>query len=75
VVPGRLTAADLSQQIDAGGGKATLRTVQGGALTATKNGEAVVVADAKGNAATVTIADVGQSNGVVHVVDAVLLPG
>jgi uncharacterized surface protein with fasciclin (FAS1) repeats len=75
VVPGRVTAADLMRQIDAGGGRATLRTAQGGTLTATKNGDGVVVSDSKGNAAKVTNADIAQSNGVVHVVDAVLIPG
>lgn len=74
VVPGRITAADLMQRIQAGGGTASLTTVQGGTLTARMNGDAVVVADAGGRTATVTQADVLQSNGVIHVTDAVFLP-
>jgi uncharacterized surface protein with fasciclin (FAS1) repeats len=75
VVPGRLDAAALSEQIRAGGGKAMLKTVSGGMLTATMRGNEVVLVDAKGNMAVVTTADVYQSNGVIHVVDKVLLPG
>jgi uncharacterized surface protein with fasciclin (FAS1) repeats len=74
VVPGRITAADLVTQIEAGGGRATLTTVQGGELTATRSGGNVIVTDASGGASTVTIADVLQSNGVIHVVDTVLMP-
>jgi uncharacterized surface protein with fasciclin (FAS1) repeats len=75
VVPGRLTASDLMAQIRAGGGTAQLRTVQGGTLTARMQGDAVVLVDAKGGTATVTQADVLQSNGVIHVTNAVSLPG
>jgi uncharacterized surface protein with fasciclin (FAS1) repeats len=75
VVPGRLDAAALSEQIRAGGGKAMLKTVSGGMLTATMRGNEVVIVDTKGNMAVVTTADVYQSNGVIHVVDKVLLPG
>jgi uncharacterized surface protein with fasciclin (FAS1) repeats len=75
VVPGRIDAAALSQQIRAGGGKAMLKTAAGGTLTASMRGNDVIVMDAKGNAAVVTTADVYQSNGVIHVVDKVLLPG
>jgi uncharacterized surface protein with fasciclin (FAS1) repeats len=75
VVPGRVDAATLARQIQAGGGKAMLKTASGGTLTAMMRGKDVVVTDAKGNAAVVTIADVMQSNGVIHVVDKVLLPG
>ncbi len=74
VVAGRLTAADIVASIKAGGGKATLTTVEGEPLTAAIVGGKVVLTDAKGGASTVTIADVYQSNGVIHVVDAVLLP-
>ncbi len=74
VVPGRLTAADLASKIDAGGGKAVLKTLDGQDLTATKSGEAIILTSASGNKAAVTQADVGQANGVVHVIDAVLLP-
>ena len=74
VVAGRLTAADLVQRIRAGGGRATLTTVQGQTLTATQNGNTVRVSDNRGDVANVTIADVLQSNGVIHVVDTVLQP-
>ncbi|WP_266156919.1 fasciclin domain-containing protein [Dyella silvatica] len=74
VVPGRLTAKDLSMKVDAGGGKAELKTVQGETLTVSKDGDGWAVADAKGNTAHVTIGDVIQSNGVIHVVDKVLMP-
>mgnify|MGYP001176902189 CR=1 FL=1 len=75
VVSGRVTAADLVAQIAAGGGKAQLTTVQGGTLTASAgpNGS-VILTDAKGGTSTVTQADVGQSNGMVHVIDTVLMP-
>ena len=75
VVPGRVTAADLMQQIRAGGGSARLTTVQGGTLTARMQGSNIVLVDAKGGTATVTQADVMQSNGVIHVTDSVSLPG
>jgi uncharacterized surface protein with fasciclin (FAS1) repeats len=74
VVPGKLTAADLAAKIAEGGGKAVLKTADGQDLTATKSGDAILLTSSSGNKATVTQADVGQSNGVVHVVDAVLLP-
>ena len=74
VVPGKLDAAALSAQIEAGGGKALLKTVQGGTLTATLMDGGVMLTDAKGNAAMVTTADVMQSNGVIHVIDKVLMP-
>jgi uncharacterized surface protein with fasciclin (FAS1) repeats len=74
VVPGRLSGAELMGKVKAGGGKASLTTVEGEALTvATKDG-ALWVWDAKGSAARVSIADVGQSNGVIHVIDTVLMP-
>lgn len=75
VVPGRIDAAALAQQIKAGGGKAMLKTASGATLTAAMRGSDVVIWDAKGNGAVVTNADVYQSNGVIHVVDKVLLPG
>jgi uncharacterized surface protein with fasciclin (FAS1) repeats len=62
------------RMIQAGGGRATLNTAAGGTLTASMSGSNVVIRDAGGNAATVTIANVMQSNGVIHVVDRVLLP-
>ena len=74
VVAGRLNSKALERMIKQGGGKATLKTVQGGELTATMSGDTISVTDAKGGAAKVTIANVNQSNGVIHVVDKVLLP-
>lgn len=74
VVSGKLTAADLLEQVKAGGGKAELKTVQGETLTVTKKGKGLDVTDAKGDVAHVTIADVIQSNGVIHVINTVLLP-
>ncbi len=74
VVPGVVTAADLEKAIDAGDGKAELATVAGGKLTATKEDGGIVVTDGKGGKAKVSQADVIQSNGVIHVVDSVLMP-
>ena len=74
VVAGKMNAKDIAAAIKAGGGKASLTTVQGGALTASMMGKKVVLTDAKGGKSTVTIADVNQSNGVIHVVDTVLMP-
>ena len=74
VVSGKLTAADLSDMVKQGGGTATLKTVEGENLTVTKKGNALMVTDAKGDVSRITIADVIQSNGVIHVVNTVLLP-
>jgi uncharacterized surface protein with fasciclin (FAS1) repeats len=74
VVPGKLDAAALKQQIAAGGGKAMLKTASGGTLTAMASGNGIAITDDGGASANVTIADVLQSNGVIHVVDKVLLP-
>ena len=74
VVAGKMDAASLTKAIDAGGGKATLTTVSGGMLWASKSAGAIVITDESGGMAHVTIADVIQSNGVIHVVDKVLLP-
>jgi uncharacterized surface protein with fasciclin (FAS1) repeats len=74
VVAGRYDAAAISKLIADGKGSATLKTVSGGTLTAKANTMGVTVTDEKGGAANVTIADVYQSNGVIHVVDKVLLP-
>lgn len=74
VVPGKLTAADISAKIKAGNGKAELTTVQGEKLTAMESGGKIMLTDAKGGTSTVTQGDVMQSNGVVHVVDTVLMP-
>lgn len=74
VVPGRVAAADLIRQIEAGGGSAALTTVEGGTLTASLRGSSVILTDEKGGEATVTQADVFQSNGVIHVTDTVSMP-
>jgi len=74
VVAGKLSAKDIAKQIKAGHGKATLTTVEGGTITATISGGKVMLTDEKGGMATVTIADVFQSNGVIHVIDTVLMP-
>lgn len=74
VVSGRTSAADLLAAIDAGGGQAELTTVQGGKLVARKTATGVSITDANGGVSNVTIADVFQSNGVIHVVDTVVLP-
>src|ERR1039457_6340462 len=69
VVPGRISASDLMKQIKAGGGKASLKTVNGEMLTASMNGKHIVLTDEKGGTSIVTIANVYQSNGVIHVMD------
>ena len=74
VVAGDLKAADLIALAAANGGTATLTTVSGDTLTFAVESGAAVVTDESGGKATVTIADVDQSNGVIHVVDKVLLP-
>ena len=74
VVAGRLTSLDIAKKIKAGHGKAMLTTVQGEKLTARMVGKKLVLTDAKGGKSTVTIANVMQSNGVIHVVDTVLMP-
>ncbi len=74
VVTGKVSSKDLIKLIKAGGGKATIKTVQGEELTAAVVDGKVVLTDAKGGTSTVTIADVYQSNGVIHVVDTVLMP-
>jgi len=74
VVAGKITSKQLEKLIKKGGGKATLKTVQGEDLTASLSGKNVILTDAKGGTATVTTADVFQSNGVIHVIDTVLMP-
>lgn len=74
VVPGRMTANDLMGKIKADGGKTVLTTVQGEPLTASMMGNTLMLTDAKGGMSHVTIKDVMQSNGVIHVVDTVLMP-
>jgi uncharacterized surface protein with fasciclin (FAS1) repeats len=75
VVPGNLTAQELVAKVKQGGGKVMLKTVQGEMLTVTPSGNTLTITDQKGGKSTVTIADVMQSNGVIHVIDTVLLPG
>ena len=74
VVAGKMDSAALTKAVMDGNGKAMLKTVAGGTLTATAANGGVMVTDEKGGSAKVTIADVYQSNGVIHVVDKVLLP-
>ncbi len=74
VVPGRYTAKDLMALAKKSGGEAELKTVQGASLGVISKGGRVFVADNKGNTARVTIADVMQSNGVIHVIDTVIMP-
>jgi len=75
VVPGRLSAKDLMEKIRAGYGKAMLKTVEGEDLTFAEKDGRLWIWDAKGGSAQVTIRNVMQSNGVIHVIDTVLLPG
>ncbi len=74
VVAGKWSASDVMGMIKKGNGKAKIETVSGGWLTAWAKGGDVYITDENGNSAKVTIADVNQSNGVIHVVDTVLLP-
>jgi uncharacterized surface protein with fasciclin (FAS1) repeats len=74
VVAGRLSASELKKEIKAGHGQATLKTVSGGNLIAMMQGENIVLKDEKGGVSTITIPNVFQSNGVIHVVDTVVLP-
>ncbi len=76
VVPGRMTAQDLADKVDQGGGQAMLKTVQGEDLTVKRQGRShLTVTDAKGDMAVITISNVMQSNGVIHVINTVLIPG
>jgi uncharacterized surface protein with fasciclin (FAS1) repeats len=74
VVAGKMNASDIAKAIKAGNGKATLKTVSGGTLTAWMKGKDLYITDENGAQSKVTIADVNQSNGVIHVVDAVVTP-
>jgi uncharacterized surface protein with fasciclin (FAS1) repeats len=74
VVAGKLSAADLVAKIKAGHGKAKLSTVSGGTLTVMAKGKKLYLVDEKGGKSWITIADVNQSNGVIHVVNTVLMP-
>jgi uncharacterized surface protein with fasciclin (FAS1) repeats len=74
VIAGKFDSKAIAAKIAAGGGKTTLTTVEGEPLTATMDGSTLVLTDAKGDQSKVTIGDVYQSNGVIHVVDTVLMP-
>jgi len=74
VVPGRLSSEELWAKVKAGNGKAELTTVQGEKLTAMAKGKKLYLVDEKGGQSWITIADVNQSNGVIHVVNTVLMP-
>ena len=75
VVAGRMSARDLMEKIKSSGGKAMLKTVEGESLAFAEKDGKIWVWDAKGNSAQITIQNVNQSNGVIHVIDTVLLPG
>lgn len=74
VVPGAVTLEQLKAQIAAGGGKAMLTTVEGSQLTAAMEGNAISIADVSGNKSYIEVPDVRQSNGIVHVVNGVVVP-
>ncbi len=74
VVSGAYTAADLMKLVKAGGGKATLKSVEGEPLTLTENGTKLFISGDKSGVAEVTISNVKQSNGVIHVISSVVLP-
>ena len=75
VVAGRMSAKDLMEKVKAGNGKAMLKTVEGADLTLEMKDGKLWIVDAKGDTAQITIQNVNQSNGVIHVIDTVLLPG
>ncbi|WPR70761.1 fasciclin domain-containing protein [Flavobacterium sp. NG2] len=74
VVAGKMNASDIAKAIKMGKGKATMKTVSGGTLTAWMKGKKMYITDENGGMSMVTIADVNQSNGVIHVIDTVVLP-
>lgn len=74
VVSGKYTAADLMKMVKAGGGKATLKTVEGEPLTISENGSKLFISGEQSGVGEVTIPNVMQSNGVIHVIDSVVLP-
>ncbi len=74
VIPGKISAANFVSAIKKGGGEAMYKTVEGEELTVRQNGRRLEIIDAKGGKSIVTISDVNQSNGVIHVVDTVLMP-
>ncbi len=74
VVPGKLSSMDLMKMVKENNGKAPLKTVEGENLYITMQGKNLIVSDDSGNSASITIADVNQSNGVIHVINKVLMP-
>ena len=74
ILPGEMLTADIAKAIDAGGGKTQLQTMGGGTLTATKDGDAIILADSAGTKARLVRADERKSNGVIDRIDAVLMP-
>ena len=74
VVSGRLTTKDLAKAIEAGGGTAALKTIEGDSITISKDADRWAISDDKGNVAHITVADLVQSNGVIMVIDQVLMP-
>ncbi len=74
VVPGKISTKDIDAAIKAGGGKATMKTVEGDSLTFTGSGKHITITDDKGGTAMITVANVYQSNGVIQVIDSVLMP-
>ncbi len=75
ILPGEILVADIGKAIDNGKGKASLATFGGGTITATREGDKIVLTDSAGGKATVSTADARHSNGVVHQVDGILMPG
>jgi uncharacterized surface protein with fasciclin (FAS1) repeats len=74
VIPAKISAADFVAAVKKGGGEATYKTLEGEELTVRQDGRRLEIIDAKGGKSFVTIADVNQKNGVIHVVDTVLMP-
>lgn len=74
VVPGRLTTKDLAKAVEAGGGTASLKTIEGDSITISKDADRWAISDDKGNVAHITVADLAQSNGMILVIDQVLMP-
>ncbi len=75
VISGKFDSKAIAKAIKEGNGKATMKTVQGGTLTFTMKGKKLMLTDEKGGTSAVTIKDVYQSNGVIHVIDTVVMPG
>ncbi|MBF8149509.1 fasciclin domain-containing protein [Winogradskyella sp. F6397] len=74
VLAGKFSSKDIMKAIKKGGGKVTFKTVNGAMISAMLDGKQLILKDVSGNTSTVTIADVNQSNGVIHVIDTVVLP-